>query len=495
MTGPPPYTGPRLASRDELPRWKPSFLNAADLHNLRQYYVEPTYEDPNLADIISASQMDAFRASAEASEPAVASYLPRFEREEAMRHRVRSVNALVSSAVKRECGVLNARARHAAAEFLLSAVEPDFHEVLADADGPYEMWAAVEALGSDGCTATDHGRLLDDALALRYIAGESPATFFERFEAVAGRYLAVLLRLPATSAEDKDAVVEYRDAIAGGTLLTLLARACPPEMVALFQRWQEESPRGDFGFIKQRASAHLAALTRGPVPPQSCYCHYCHSKKHSDSMCYHLAKARADGIVRAGYALPLGEAFPTLDADTIQESTRRFCTYCQSTKHRDAGCAKLKADVRSGSTRRGYLFPIEVAARPDKRPVPVATVTPTKNTEKLTTSPPTSDDEFMLQASRKAKRAKAPSYIPPSDASSDGDQATKKMVRRAPVSWTDDELRHLVGLADEMANDWTSVLRVGFERELLHPSRTLNGIRMKFSHYRRALRDSQAGSS
>ncbi|OQR98270.1 hypothetical protein ACHHYP_08946 [Achlya hypogyna] len=105
-------------------------------------------------------------------------------------------------------------------------------------------------------------------------------------------------------------------------------------------------PRGDTGQTTRTPTA-LTSVAAG-------HCEYCHSKQHVDSVCAHLARAIRDGIVRADYSMPAGMAYPRVDQRDLIESMRRFCMYCQSTKHTDAVCYLLKQDIKHGRVRANY---------------------------------------------------------------------------------------------------------------------------------------------
>ncbi|KDO31697.1 hypothetical protein SPRG_03615 [Saprolegnia parasitica CBS 223.65] len=131
-------------------------------------------------------------------------------------------------------------------------------------------------------------------------------------------------------------------------------------------------------------------ITPASTPPTTIHitCTYCRGFYHVDAVCKRLALAVRDKIVRSGYTLPDGVAFPVYTSDSLVEEDRRFCTYCQSTRHFDMKCKERAKDKKTKCLRRGYVAPTK--AGPPLAP-PAQTTTKTARKRQRAGSGP--DDE------------------------------------------------------------------------------------------------------
>ncbi|OQR98258.1 hypothetical protein ACHHYP_08947 [Achlya hypogyna] len=297
---------------------------------LASYFTVKDYADPYVADYISPARMHLFQANAEEAEPLATTNNEQHDRD----HRVRG---RVTQAIHAECAVLQSRLQQTAVRYLASAIDRAEYADVAAHKCPYTMWQALAASASGS-----PGGQFRQALTVQYDGTQAVDLFLRSLEAAVGRWLRFLQPHSPTNAATVWAKVEDQ------IRCSFLAHALTPPLADQVLAWWRNDGR-EYEDLRARLIAHLAVATK----PN---CHYCHSKKHADEACYHLSNALRDGIVREGYTLPEGQTAPGR-ASLLCESSRRFCTYCQSTKHRDAQCTKLADDTRDGCVRGGYQSP------------------------------------------------------------------------------------------------------------------------------------------
>ncbi|EQC32399.1 hypothetical protein SDRG_10142 [Saprolegnia diclina VS20] len=185
-------------------------------------------------------------------------------------------------------------------------------------------------------------------------------------------------------------------------------------------------------------------------------CTYCHGTQHVDAACKRLAQAVRDTIVRSDYDLPYGMTFPELGSDNLVEEDRRFCTYCQSTRHYDNKCPMRAKHKKTKCLRRGYVAPTK------------------PNNERQRTEPAPST--LPLTTTKKRLRAN----------SSDGDGVACNEI------WSTDETAALERLVQTHGQDWDRVLTAGHHDKTLLPSRTTDSVRTRMRWLERQGRGSIA---
>ncbi|KDO28024.1 hypothetical protein SPRG_20185 [Saprolegnia parasitica CBS 223.65] len=314
-------------------------------------------------------------ASAEAAEPRAPGGLSMAAYNEASRRRQRLVDDRVTLAVMGECTAIKGHIAHFAKQYLLSALDPRLHDDLIGLRTAFEIWEMLRTRSriGRGVGSADLLGTFDQVAMLKYIRREAATHFFARYEASIDRFLRPLL---ATSGHG--AIAQARKAMADSAKAAFLAHAFAPHLTHEFESWQIANPTGGYDYLKACVQKQLANLpddafslqksVLGLQPAVHSSCGYCHSKGHIDSVCRHLFHAHRLRIVRDGYVLPHDAEWPQDEDDTLVDTSRRFCTYCQSTKHRDKKCSQLATDKQRGRVRLTYRS----VAPPSESSVPIA---------------------------------------------------------------------------------------------------------------------------
>ncbi|OQR98249.1 hypothetical protein ACHHYP_08938 [Achlya hypogyna] len=481
----PVYDGPQLSSPETFEAWKTSFLSAADALGLRGYFTETAYDDPYLADHISAAKRHLLESRAEFTEPDIANDLSGDEFSKAIQRRKRRVKERVTAAIATECASLRARTIRFARQYLLSALTPALRESVGCFDAPSAMWSLLEDRAASTMSDNDAFSHLRAAMEIKYERGEVPSRFFGRFEAATSKYIACMC--PGDTA-----MRDYCTAISDRMRIALLSSALPPHLKDEFGHWH--AGRWEYARVKQHVEYHLQSWVTDDA---RVYCHYCHSKKHTDSVCAHLHRARRDGIVRSDYELPHGEVFPT-ELVEMSESARRFCTYCQSTKHNDTACAKLAADTAHDCVRANYAPP------PKHEPADRTRAHSISSLENQAWDEPAARERLRpmsneeVEVKHEAVRRKRRRLVRGEDErlkdepalngdttessdSSDDEITPWDLKRVAATSWTAEETSHLLQLVQEHGKKWATVLAKGKEANMLLPHRTTSSIQTKYA--------------
>ncbi|EQC32397.1 hypothetical protein, variant [Saprolegnia diclina VS20] len=452
------YAGPRLQDATGIAAWTTQFLDEAAAVGLDKYFTVDEYADAASAALrVSTAKRHLIVSKAEAMEPEVPyNGLSPSEHRRATQARQTRVQDRVAAALAKEALAIGARDRRAAERYLLSAVDPCWHATLAAECGPYAKWKRLLATPS---TPLPHIPALLDAMSITIHSDEDWATFARRLDGPANTYVDSIVAMGVAAAQGDTNAIVYSHSVGEKLRCMLLAHAMPPGMLDDSYRneaqWSYEAFQEDLQTQWARRTethleedqemlldgggasystddadgqdattavtlhntedepmshdaasspTHRRAKERKKKSKLKLYCAYCHSKKHSDASCFHLAIAYRDKIVREGYTRPRGVPIPLLSDDLV-ESKRRFCTYCHSTKHSDSVCLQLVDDVRSGSVRSGYadpdgqLMPTPARVKTDdeskKTPKPLDTIVP--KLELLASSLPSTAPDDSIQ--------------------------------------------------------------------------------------------------
>ncbi|OQR98248.1 hypothetical protein ACHHYP_08939 [Achlya hypogyna] len=439
-----PYAGPALADISDFGDWSVSFLDAAEALNVRAYYLDKDYEDPDLADYISPAKMHLITTHAEFAEPEVRPGISAAAYEEAVHRRQRHVSDHITLAVMNECAAIKARAARFATQYLRSALHPQLRDSLGASNNPFDLWEALRSRSRAAPSGSAWTRL-PQALAVTLGAHDDCAEFFDRFEAAMEAYANVLLPPCAVAPESLEAVVDRLK-------VTFLALACGPRSTTSFDRWRLADPHCTFKQLKACVEkAHVSGANSHNLP-----------QTHREAACSQVCIR--GGATGSGVDVSRGEALPAT-AEPPTGSSRTFCSHCRCTDHRGADCTRRFDDGRTA----GESDTADADGRKD-------------SSKRLRVDSTTDDDELpLIQMARRRSNDDLETA-----SESDDEDGTGPMTPRVFTStpWTDDECKHLINLVGRYGNRWQLVLDKALAKGLLLPIRTAQAIKAKYYHLR-----------